>query len=301
MRNKQNAGTGRGQQPAAKKGVAKKSLTKRAPTKRAPTKRAKPVVVQAVGQAPGAKRLRAAGGATLTDTAPPRDAERPGRGGRGGSHLVKTSELARPAGVGKSLKSPSKKRSPLRDAFLKRGKQLVERLAEMVPEDVLVDALGKASPLDTVATAMTAVVGKDRTLDARDRVLAAARARGVSRMQQILAQAGGAYSAEQLAAVLGKAGGRQTISAGRESNLYFGLPTPTGYAYPKLQVAEGGQMLSGLRTFLEAFTLPDPWMKLVVLLEPSPRLEGRTPLEALRQGDVDGAVAVASAYGSHGA
>ena len=193
-------------------------------------------------------------------------------------------------------------RSPLRQAFLDRGLALVATLADTAPDEVLASALGKATAMDTVATAMTALVFAERTLDVQDRVLAAARARGARHMEELLARAGGAYTAEQLAAVLGKAGGRQTIAVGRKAHRYFGLPTAPGrYAYPKLQVAADGRLLPGLREFLDAFTLPDPWMQLVVLLEPSPRLAGRTPLDALRAGDVDGAAAVARAYGSHGA
>lgn len=120
-------------------------------------------------------------------------------------------------------------------------------------------------------------------------------------MEELLDRAGGAYTAEQLATVLGKAGGRQTIAAGRKSNLYFGLPTASGYAYPRLQVTDAGTILEGLREFLDAFALPDPWMKLVVLLDPAPQLSGRSPREALLAGDVEGAVAVARAYGTHGA
>lgn len=193
-------------------------------------------------------------------------------------------------------------RSALRQAFLDRSTDLVARMADSAPEEVLAAALAKASPLDTVATAMSAFVFEERALDRRDRVLAAARARGAQYMEAVLERAGGAYTADQLAAVLGKAGGRQTVAVGRKTHLYFGLPTAAGaFAYPKLQVTSEGQLLGGLREFLDAFTLPDPWMQLSMLLEPSPRLAGRSPLDALRAGDVAGAAAVAAAYGSHGA
>lgn len=192
-------------------------------------------------------------------------------------------------------------RSMVREAFVTRGVELVKKMAEVAPESLLATALGKRTALDTMATAMAALVATERSFDPDDEVFAAARAQGALQMKQLLERAGGAYSAEQLARILGKAGGRATIAAGRKSNIYFGLPTSSGYAYPKLQVATGGWILPGLRAFLDAFTLPDSWMKLVVLLEPSPRLGGRSPLEALHAGDTDLAVQVASAYGLHGA
>ncbi len=192
-------------------------------------------------------------------------------------------------------------RSPLRQAFLDRSVDLVRKMADRAPEEVLASALAEATPMATVASAMSAFVFQERELDRRDRALAASRAQGARLMEELLDRAGGAYTAEQLATVLGKAGGRQTIAAGRKSNLYFGLPTASGYAYPRLQVTDAGTILEGLREFLDAFALPDPWMKLVVLLDPAPQLSGRSPREALLAGDVEGAVAVARAYGTHGA
>jgi hypothetical protein len=212
-------------------------------------------------------------------------------------------EIVRPGRAGQARPAPDRPpaRSPLRQAFLDRVVALATRMADRAPDDVLASALAEATPLGTVATAMSAFVVDERALDAQDRALAAARARGAQFMAELLTRAGGAYTAEQLAEVLGKVGGRQTIAAGRASNRYFGLPTAAGYAYPRLQVTEAGAPLRGLRDFLDAVALPDPWMKLVLLLDPAPQLEGRTPLEALRSGNVSGAVAVAHAYGSHGA
>jgi hypothetical protein len=76
----------------------------------------------------------------------------------------------------------------------------------------------------------------------------------------------------------------------------LGLPTAAGYAYPKLQVTDAGTLLDGLREYLDASSLPDPWMKLVVLLDPAPQLSGRSPYEALLAGDVEGAIAVARGW-----
>lgn len=218
------------------------------------------------------------------------------------SERRKRANTAEPREHAPDVRGDRTKLSPIREAFRDRAVRLVARIAEIAPEELLVSALGKTSAMDTVATAMGALVAPDRKLDERDRTLTAARARGAHVMTELLERAGGAYSAEQLAEVLGKAGGRQTISVGRKTNLYFGLPTPGGtYAYPKLQITAEGKILPGLREFLDAFTLPDPWMKLVVLLDPSPRLGGRVPYDELRAGEVAGPLAVARAYGSHGA
>lgn len=55
-----------------------------------------------------------------------------------------------------------------------------------------------------------------------------------------------------------------------------------------------GDVLPGLDKFLGAFRAgTDPWQQLNVLLGPSDALEGQTPLEALRGGDVASAVEVA--------
>jgi hypothetical protein len=189
-------------------------------------------------------------------------------------------------------------RSAVRQVFLDRVVNLFTELADNASDSVIATALAEPTALGTAALALAESVVADQPLEEADRQIAAALAAGAQYKEDLLTRSGGAYSAEQLGRLLGIS--RQAVNDGRKTHLYFAVPSGQSYAYPKLQLTEGG-LLPGLRDFLDAFTLPDAWMKLSVLVEPSERLGGRSPLEALRAGDVEGAVMVAATYGGHGA
>jgi len=200
---------------------------------------------------------------------------------------------------GRTIIVPLGSNSAARQAFLERVTRYFAELASTAPESVIAGALSEPTALGTAAYALTEAAVEERPLDEADRQIAAALASGARYKEKLLTSAGGSYTAEQLGEVLGIS--RQAVNEGRKTNLYFAVPSgQTGFAYPKLQITKTG-LLAGLRTFLDALTLPDPWMKLVVLMEPSERLNGRSPLEALRAGDVAQAVLVAATYGGHGA
>ena len=204
----------------------------------------------------------------------------------------------RPARAGRELTSSAPAtRSAVRQAFLDRSVDLLREIADSAPETVIAEALREPTAISTIAHALSESVAAERALDEADRQIAAAIAAGARYKEDLLERAGGAYTAEQLGTVLGLS--RQAVNDGRKANLYFGVPSGQSYAYPKLQVTGSG-VLTGLRDFLDAFTLPDPWMQLAVLVERSDRL-ARSPLEALRAGDVSGAVLVAETFGGHGA
>jgi hypothetical protein len=192
----------------------------------------------------------------------------------------------------------TEKWTDLRRIFFERATSYFSELAGRVPEALLAHALSAPTAEGTVAEAMSGVLLEDEDLSEDDRTIAAAIARGVVEKKNLLEEAGGAYTSEQLAKVLGIS--PQAVHGGRQTNLYFGVPVARGIRYPKFQVTELG-ILPGLRQCLNAFTLPDPWMKLAVLLAPSERLNGLSPLQVLRDGDIAAAVKVAQAYGSHGA
>jgi len=77
------------------------------------------------------------------------------------------------------------------------------------------------------------------------------------------------------------------------------VPRANGeFLYPAFQFTEDGT-LPGLARVLQAFQVEGPWTRLSVLLSPADAVDGRTPLGALRDGDVEGAILAVSTYGEH--
>lgn len=147
--------------------------------------------------------------------------------------------------------------------------------------------IGATAALLEYAATAAAVVAVDP--------LAAAKARWIRAEEELLAAAGGALTAEDVATLLGGVR-RQAVEKRRDRGTLIGLRRSGGaFVYPVCQF-ENGDVLPGLDQFLAAFPpQTDPWQALNVLVGPSEALDGRTPLDALRGRDVAGAVEVAEA------
>jgi hypothetical protein len=126
-----------------------------------------------------------------------------------------------------------------------------------------------------------------------------AKLRGIEYRRRILEKLGGTLSAEEVAELIGIS--RQAVDKRRSQNHLIGLTQGRrGYAYPAFQF-EDGKTLAGLRDVLDALSGHDPWMQSIFFANGNDRLNGVTPLEALRQGKFASIVLAAQAYGEQGA
>jgi hypothetical protein len=124
--------------------------------------------------------------------------------------------------------------------------------------------------------------------------LAEAKARAIQAEAELLEAAGGTLTADDVAQLLGIT--RQAVERRRDRGTVLALRASGGmFVYPVCQFQDG-QLLAGIDRFLAAFPEgTSPWSILNVLVGPSDALDGRTPLEALRAGDIDQATEVAEA------
>jgi hypothetical protein len=126
-----------------------------------------------------------------------------------------------------------------------------------------------------------------------------AKLRGIEHRKRILEKLGGTLSAEQVSELIGIS--RQAVDRRRSQNQLIGLTQgKRGYAYPAFQF-EDGKALDGLKEVLVALSGHDPWMQSIFFANGNDRLNGRTPLDALRQGKTEAVVRAAEAYGEQGA
>jgi biotin operon repressor len=126
-----------------------------------------------------------------------------------------------------------------------------------------------------------------------------AKLRGIEHRKRILEKLGGTLSAEQVSELIGIS--RQAVDRRRSQNQLIGLTQgKRGYAYPAFQF-ENGKTLDGLKEVLDALSGHDPWMQSIFFANGNDRLNGRIPLDALRQGKTEAVVRAAEAYGEQGA
>jgi len=126
-----------------------------------------------------------------------------------------------------------------------------------------------------------------------------AKLRGIEHRKRIIEKLGGSLSVEQVSELIGIS--RQAVDKRRSQNQLIGLTQgKRGYAYPAFQF-EDGKTLDGLKEVLDALSGHDPWMQSIFFANGNDRLNHRTPLDALRQGETEAVVRAAEAYGEQGA
>ena len=185
----------------------------------------------------------------------------------------------------------SRTRAALERTALRRATGVLERLFAHAPTTALRKLVDEAS-LAAVTGALSAAVAAEPGADP----LAAARARGINRRDELVAEAGGALSPAAVAERTGMS--RQSVNNWRRKGQLIALPRGRrDFAFPACQFVED-RPLPGLDRVLAASALRHPLSQLEMLLAPSPRMGGTSPLDLLRAGRVEDAVAVAAASGS---
>src|SRR5207302_4227427 len=122
-------------------------------------------------------------------------------------------------------------------AFLERSWFVLEHLTAKAPTPVLVAALAKPDPASGVADLLSKLAGMSVRVDA-DPFLEAM-ARGAEVKLELLDEAGGAWSAAQVAHALRIS--RQAVDKRRARGRLLAVPSGAGdYLYPRCQFTEEG-------------------------------------------------------------
>lgn len=121
--------------------------------------------------------------------------------------------------------------------------------------------------------------------------LAPARLRGLRAKKQLLEAEGGVVSGRELADALGIT--RQAVDKRRLNGKLIGIDLgKRGYAYPVWQID-----LDGLGAVLAELDELDPWTQALFMLSANSWLEGETPLDLLRRGQLDRVLEAAKLFG----
>jgi hypothetical protein len=204
-----------------------------------------------------------------------------------------------PGGSGRARRAEPAPSDDLVEAFVTRGARALARIAERMPRQRLVEAVGAETDTDLLFRSIrdVAAIGAEITAAEPD-PLAASFLRGAEMKRALLKAEGGVLSAPQLAEHLGIT--PQGLGKKREKNRVFWLEVGDGYVYPSFQIGPSG-LLPGIREVLDAFEEDDPWARISFMLSGDARLGGRRPLDVLREGDVASVTRAARGLGEHGA
>lgn len=130
--------------------------------------------------------------------------------------------------------------------------------------------------------------------------LALAKLRGLEVKKQLIEAEGGCISSSKVGELLGIS--RQAADKRRKLRKLIAIATGKGkYIYPVWQFSESGTTIEGLEDVLNALQGLDVWMQIAWMLDPNVRLEEKTPLEQLRQGNIKPVIESAIAFVSDAA
>jgi len=124
---------------------------------------------------------------------------------------------------------------------------------------------------------------------------------GVRIAQEDLRRSGGAYDLEQVRTLL-RGISRQAVDKRVQEGSLLAVPGPSNHrSYPTLQFNVDGTVVEGLKAVHEALPTDNPWTVLNFLAQPDDRLNGRKPIDLLREGKVELVVEAARRLAKQGA
>jgi len=163
------------------------------------------------------------------------------------------------------------------------GAALDEAASAPTDVEVLLSALQQPTVLDSVLT--------------RD-PLAEAKLLGQVRRKELLEAEGGVLGPEEVGNLLGIQ--RQSVDKRRKAGTLLALGVGNRFVYPAWQV-ESNNVLPHLEEMLMALKSHDEWRKLSFFVNGNVRLNGKSPLNALRAGEYEEVLKAAKTLGEHGA
>ncbi|MEX1367934.1 MAG: hypothetical protein AB1Z98_32695 [Nannocystaceae bacterium] len=190
---------------------------------------------------------------------------------------------------------PEQASDGLAQVFLNRAQRALQELAHAMSASDLEAAASEASDTGVILKAFES--SSALTLLAHDPLLES-RLRGLRIKQDLLQREGGTLGASEVAELLGIS--RQAVSKRVKARTLLALPTARhGHAYPAWQLVDGG-VLPDLPEVLQALD-PEmgPWMTLAFMLGEHVALGGRSPLQALREHDLEAVLRAARTHGEH--
>lgn len=183
----------------------------------------------------------------------------------------------------------------LEAVFLRRAMRAIATIAEGVP---LARATAAPSDYDLLLELLRQPEVR-QALPSLD-PLTAAKLRGLFMKRELLVREGGTVASEDASRILGIS--RQAVDKRRNAGKLIGLPAGRSYAYPVWQFdITQGTVLPGLETVLQSLGVQDAWMQTAWFLADNARLDGHSPLTALRDGRLEPVLATARLYGEQGA
>lgn len=164
----------------------------------------------------------------------------------------------------------------IRNLFLRRTEHVLRRIVETTDEAVLAAALTAPTDVGTLSQVLgdLGVIGPAGQMEP----LAPLVAHNAQHREGLLEQAGGIFSAAEVAQLLGIS--RQAVDKRRAKGALLALKQGSDWRYPRCQFVDA-DTIPDLAEVVRGMAASGPWVTLDFLLAPDTALGGLSPLEAL--------------------
>jgi hypothetical protein len=190
-------------------------------------------------------------------------------------------------------------RTPLKSAVLVRALNNITHTVELLDSESLEKIVSASSNLDVLLSLFEESVVLEAKIPFKEAPLQSSRFKGIQAKNELLKKEGGVITSRQAAEILGIS--RQAVDKRRkQGNLLAVSFGRRGYFYPVWQFSREG-ILPGFEKVMSILGDYDPWMKMIFMLNANRRLGNRSPLEKLREGDLENVFKAAQAAGEQGA
>jgi hypothetical protein len=168
----------------------------------------------------------------------------------------------------------------VRGIFYQRTVKWVLDIAESAPAEVLQEALARTSARGTIVYVLGEVPVEQEKSE-EEILLERAQERALVVQEQLRREAGGLESTQEVVDRTGLS--RQTVDRYRKEGKLLALQTAQGFQFPLCQF-HGKEIVPDLDEVLPAMQGGSFWETLSGLITPTPLLNGKSMLEALRAG-----------------
>lgn len=124
--------------------------------------------------------------------------------------------------------------------------------------------------------------------------------RGKLQAQADLRASGGAFTLDEVRTLLNGIS-RQAVNKKVQDGHLLAVPGPgDDHRYPTAQFLDDGRPVPGLKAVQDALPTRSPWAVFNFMIQPDALLDGRKPIDVLKEGNVDLVVEAARRYGEMG-
>lgn len=174
--------------------------------------------------------------------------------------------------------------NPTKEIVITRALQILSHTVKFMDIKALENIASEPTASDVWLSLSEESIALEAQKSVTEDSLRSLRLKGIRAKHELLEKEGGVITSSQVAEILGIT--RQAVDKRRKQGKILAVSLgKRSYIYPVWQFSDNG-VLTGFDKVMEKLDDFDAWMKFIFMLNPNDRLNNKTPLEVLHQGEL---------------